>query len=159
MQKKVHDHFLARAIELSIANVKNNTGGPFGAVIAKGDVLISEGVNLVTATNDPTAHAEMNAIRAACFSLSSFCLDGCTLYTSCEPCPMCLAAIYWAHLEDVYFANTKSQAASIGFDDSYIHDELCKARTKRSIRMHYCRMQNAEKAFSLWKKNSHKIEY
>lgn len=159
MKKNIHKTFMNRAIKLSIANVKSNTGGPFGAVIVKDNQIIAEGVNLVTAINDPTAHAEINAIRTACLSLKSFQLDGCIIYSSCEPCPMCLGAIYWAHLAEIYFANTKAAAAAIGFDDSFIYNQLKQPLTKRDIPTHHQKVDEAEKAFSLWKKNAHKILY
>lgn len=115
--------FMRKAIELSVENVKNG-GGPFGAVIVKGDEIVATGVNRVTAHNDPTAHAEVSAIREACRRLGTFDLSGCEIYTSCEPCPMCLGAIYWAHLDKIYYGNNKDDAADIGFDDSFIYEEL-----------------------------------
>lgn len=115
--------FMRKAIALSIENVKNG-GGPFGAVIVKDNEIIATGVNRVTANHDPTAHAEVSAIRAACEKLNTFDLSGCEIYTSCEPCPMCLGAIYWAHLDKIYYGNNKHDAADIGFDDSFIYDEL-----------------------------------
>lgn len=159
MEKGSHTVFMNRAIELAIANVNNGTGGPFGAVVVKDSTIISEGVNLVTATNDPTAHAEINAIRAACTALKSFKLTGCLLYTSAEPCPMCLGAIYWARIECVYFANTKQEAADIGFDDSFIYAELSKPLPERSIPMHHLADPHALKAFLLWKQKPSKILY
>ena len=124
-----HIDFMARAIQLSLENIQERAkgqpgGGPFGVVIVKDGEIIAEGANRVTAINDPTAHAEIMAIRAACKNLGSFQLPGCVMYTSCEPCPMCLGAIYWAHLERVYYANTRRDAARINFDDSFIYDQL-----------------------------------
>ena len=119
--------FMRKAIELSVENVKNG-GGPFGAVIVKGDEIVATGVNRVTAHNDPTAHAEVSAIREACRRLGTFDLSGCEIYTSCEPCPMCLGAIYWAHLDKIYYGNNKDDAADIGFDDSFIYEELALPR-------------------------------
>ena len=116
------EDFMRKAIELSIENVKNG-GGPFGAVIVKDGEIVATGVNRVTANHDPTAHAEVSAIRAACQKLGTFDLSGCEIYTSCEPCPMCLGAIYWAHLDKIYYGNNKTDAARIGFDDSFIYDE------------------------------------
>jgi len=122
----MHEELMRVAIALSIENVRTGRGGPFAAVVAKDGALIGRGVNLVTATNDPTAHAEVSAIRAACQALGSFHLTGCELYTTCEPCPMCLGAIYWARLARYYYGNTRSDAARIGFDDSLIYQELSR---------------------------------
>ncbi|HVH72094.1 MAG TPA: nucleoside deaminase, partial [Candidatus Dormibacteraeota bacterium] len=124
---------MARAIQLSIEGVDSGRGGPFGAVVVRDGKIIAEGVNQVTSTNDPTAHAEVLAIRRACANLGVFHLEECELYTSCEPCPMCLGAIYWAHLSRVYFANTAEDAARIGFDDSFLYGELKKPHLKRRI--------------------------
>ena len=149
---------MRKAIELSIENVKNG-GGPFGAVIVRGDEIIATGVNRVTANNDPTAHAEVSAIRAACERLGTFNLEGCEIYTSCEPCPMCLGAIYWAHLDKMYYGNTKHDAAEIGFDDSFIYEEI--ALTPEHRRLASCRLlgEEALKAFRLWTDKADKIEY
>ena len=117
--------FMRRAIELSIQNIKNN-GGPFGCVIVKENKIIAEGVNRVTHNNDPTAHAEIIAIRNACEKLNTFNLKGCELYTSCEPCPMCLSAIYWSHIDKIYYGNSRLDASKIGFDDDFIYNELNK---------------------------------
>lgn len=117
--------FMTRAIELAQAGVDSNLGGPFGCVIVKDGEIVGEGNNQVTSSNDPTAHAEIVAIREACRNLSSFQLDGCTVYTSCEPCPMCLGAIYWARAEKIYIACNRTDAASSGFDDAFIYEELC----------------------------------
>src|SRR5499425_2923487 len=129
----MNDSFMARAIQLSIENVHSGRGGPFGAVIVRGDNIVAEGSNQVTSTNDPTAHAEVLAIRQACAKLGTFELKDCELYTSCEPCPMCLGAIYWARLARIYFANTAEDAAKIGFDDSFIYSELNKPHMQRRI--------------------------
>src|SRR5580698_10048600 len=118
--------FMTRAIQLSIENVHSGLGGPFGAVVVKDGAIIAEGANLVTSTNDPTAHAEVLAIRAACRKLGVFDLEGCEIYSSCEPCPIFLAAIYWARLSHIYFANSDADASSIGFDDSLIYSELAQ---------------------------------
>ena len=128
----MNEAFMRKAIELSIENVKNG-GGPFGAVIVRGDELIATGVNRVTDNNDPTAHAEVSAIRAACEKLGTFNLEGCEIYTSCEPCPMCLGAIYWAHLDRMYYGNNKHDAAAIGFDDSFIYEEIALTPEKRRL--------------------------
>ena len=125
MEQAQHQQYMRRAIELSRTNVAKGTGGPFGAVIVKGGMVIGEGTNQVTARNDPTAHAEVEAIRAACAHIGNFDLSGAVVYTSCEPCPMCLAAIYWARLERIYFANTKVDAAAINFDDDFIPPISC----------------------------------
>ena len=154
----MNEAFMRKAIELSIENVKNG-GGPFGAVIVRGDEIIATGVNRVTANNDPTAHAEVSAIRAACEKLGTFNLEGCEIYTSCEPCPMCLGAIYWAHLDKMYYGNTKHDAAEIGFDDSFIYEEI--ALTPEHRRLASCRLlgEEALKAFRLWTDKADKIEY
>lgn len=129
---------MRKAIELSVENVKNG-GGPFGAVIVKGDEIVATGVNRVTAHNDPTAHAEVSAIREACRRLGTFDLSGCEIYTSCEPCPMCLGAIYWAHLDKIYYGNNKDDAADIGFDDSFIYEELAlPVKTARKLWKNCC---------------------
>jgi len=154
-----HNRFMARAISLSIDHVKQGEGGPFGAVIVKDNDIIAEGVNLVTQTNDPTAHAEIVAIRAACSKLNDFQLTGCTLYTSCEPCPMCLGAIYWARLETIFFGNTKIDAAYIGFDDSFIYKELKLTLEYRSIPMIQLMRDEAQEAFILWCSSYKKIPY
>lgn len=124
---------MKQAIDLAIENVRSGGGGPFGALVVKDDAVIGTGVNTVVTTNDPTAHAEISAIRAACRSLGSFQLIGCEIYTSCEPCPMCLGAIYWARVASFYFSSTRSDAAGAGFDDSLIYEQLQVAPEKRSI--------------------------
>lgn len=149
---------MRKAIELSIENIKNG-GGPFGAVIVKDGEIIATGTNRVTADNDPTAHAEVNAIRKACQALKTFDLSGCTIYTSCEPCPMCLAAIYWAHIDKIYYGNNKKDAADIGFDDSYIYDELNLPVEKRTKLMNELLPEEAIKAFQLWANTEDKTEY
>jgi tRNA(Arg) A34 adenosine deaminase TadA len=159
INERMNDRDLMRkAIELSIENIKNG-GGPFGAVIAKDGEIIATGTNRVTADNDPTAHAEVNAIRKACQTLKTFDLSGCTIYTSCEPCPMCLAAIYWAHIDKIYYGNNKKDAADIGFDDSYIYDELDLPVEKRTKLMNELLPEEAIKAFQLWANTEDKTEY
>lgn len=154
------DHsFMARAIQLSIDNVRSGKGGPFGAVVVKAGNVIAEGVNRVTATNDPTAHAEVIAIREACRRLQVFQLKDCELYTSCEPCPMCLGAIYWAHISRVYFGNVASDAAKIGFDDSMIYAEFTKLPAKRNIPMVQIMHQEALAAFRAWEEKTDKVRY
>lgn len=149
---------MRKAIELSVENVKNG-GGPFGAVIARDGEIVATGVNRVTANNDPTAHAEVSAIRAATAKLGTFCLDDCVIYTSCEPCPMCLGAIYWARLKKIYFANTKVDAKNIGFDDSFIYDELALPRMQRKLPSDVMLRDEALLAFKLWSEKTDKVEY
>jgi guanine deaminase len=150
--------FMARAIQLSIENVSAG-GGPFGAVVVKEGAIIAEGVNRVTATHDPTAHAEMSAIRAACAKLGAFELKDCDLYTSCEPCPMCLGAIYWARPAHVYFANLATDAARVGFDDAFIYREIAQPHARREIPMIQMMREEALAAFRAWEKKPNKIEY
>ncbi len=152
------DKFMARAIELSIKSVNKGTG-PFGAVIIKDKKIISEGFNTVTSANDPTSHAEISAIRDACKNLNNFSLTGCDLYTTCEPCPMCLSAIYWARIDNVYYANTRSDAQKIDFDDSLIYEELRKNIKERKIPMHQIMRDEALKAFEMWDKKKDKVKY
>ena len=149
---------MKRAIELSIESV-NKGGGPFGSVVTKDNKIISEGFNKVTSTNDPTAHGEIVAIRNSCKILNSFSLKGCDLYTSCEPCPMCMSAIYWARIDNVYYANTRDDAKKIDFDDSLIYSELLKNINKRKIPMIQIMRDKALKAFELWDKKMDKIKY
>ncbi len=150
--------FMARAIQLSIENVSAG-GGPFGAVVVKEGAIIAEGVNRVTATHDPTAHAEISAIRAACAKLGAFELKDCDLYTSCEPCPMCLGAIYWARPAHVYFANLAADAARVGFDDAFIYREIAQPQARREIPMIQMMRDEALAAFRAWEKKPNKIEY
>lgn len=152
-------NLMRRAIALSITQMEKGHGGPFGAVVVKNGRVIAVGFNSVTSTNDPTAHAEVVAIRAACRKLKSFQLSGCDLYTSCEPCPMCLAAIYWARPQCVYFANTKDDAAAIGFDDSFIYAEIAKPIAKRCIPMRQLARKEALVAFRKWRDKPDKILY
>lgn len=151
--------FMVRAIQLSIENVNRGRGGPFGAVVVKAGVIIGEGVNQVTSTNDPTAHAEVLAIRESCKILGVFDLEGCEIYTSCEPCPMCLGAIYWARLSRVYFANTAADASNIGFNDSLIYREISQPHSLRKIPMIQLMRAEALAAFRAWKDKPDKIEY
>jgi len=153
------NEFMKRAIELSIENIKQNNGGPFGVVIVKNDEIIAEGTNLVTSTCDPTAHAEIMAIRNACKKLQSFHIPDCTMYTSCEPCPMCLSAAYWAHIKTIYYGNTKQDAAQIDFDDSFIYEQLEKPYEQRAIPMKNIMRDDAIKAFELWQNKQDKIKY
>ena len=150
---------MVRAIQLSLDNVRNGRGGPFGTVIVKDGGVIAEAVNQVTATNDPTAHAEVLAIRQACHKLNRFELRGCELYTSCEPCPMCLGAIYWARIDKVYFANLAADAAKIGFDDSAIYADITQPHSQREIPMIQMMREEALAAFRAWEENPGKIPY
>lgn len=150
---------MREAIELSRANVRDGKGGPFAALIVRGDTIIARGTNLVTSTNDPTAHAEIVTIREACRYLGSFQLSGCDLYTTCEPCPMCLGAIYWARPRAVYFANTQHDAAAIGFDDRFIYDEFPLPHEKRRIPMIQVLRDEALGAFREWTTKSDRISY
>ena len=152
------DDFMREAIRLSVENINDN-GGPFGAVIVKDGQIIARGTNRVTASNDPTAHAEVNAIRAACRVLGSFDLSGCEIYASCEPCPMCLGAIYWAHIDKIYYANTQHDARDIGFDDSFIYDELAKEKACRRLKSEQLLPEEASVAFSHWIQKEDKIKY
>jgi len=150
--------FMAKAIELSI-NSANTMGGPFGSVIVKNDKIIAEGSNKVTYSNDPTAHGEIVAIREACKNLNTFDLSGCEIYTSCEPCPMCLSAIYWSRLDKIYYANTREDAKNIDFDDSFIYTEIPKKIDDRKIKMIQMLRDEALKAFEIWDKKVDKIKY
>ena len=154
----MNNKFMERAIELSIESVNNN-GGPFSSVIIKEGKIIAEGSNKVTSTNDPTAHGEIVAIRQACKKLNDFNLKGCELYSTCEPCPMCLSAIYWAHIDKIYYANTRNDAQKIDFDDSLIYSELLKNVKKRKIPMVQMMRDEALKAFELWGKKTDKVKY
>jgi tRNA(Arg) A34 adenosine deaminase TadA len=151
--------FMARAIQLSIENVHSGRGGPFGAVMVKDGKIIAEGANRVTSTNDPTAHAEVVVIRDACKKLAVFDLDGCEIYTSCEPCPMCLGAIYWARLSRVYFGNADADASRIGFDDSLIYREIARPHSLRKIPMIQIMREQALVAFREWESKPNKITY
>ena len=150
--------FMTRAIELSIESV-NLGGGPFASLIVKDDKIVAEGSNKVTLNNDPTAHGEVVAIRQACKNINNFNLNGYELYTTCEPCPMCLSAIYWAHIDKIYYANTRDDAQKIDFDDSLIYSELLKNVKKRKIPMVQIMRDEASKAFELWDKKTDKVKY
>ena len=152
------EEFMKRAIELSIESV-NKGGGPFGCVVVKDEKIVSEGSNKVTSTNDPTAHGEIVAIREACKKLNNFNLNGYELYSTCEPCPMCLSAIYWARIDKIYYANTREDAQKIDFDDSLIYSEFQKNINKRKIPMAQLMRTEALKAFELWDKKKDKVKY
>ncbi|MBQ2796297.1 MAG: nucleoside deaminase [Tidjanibacter sp.] len=150
--------FMRMAIELSKESVANG-GGPFGAVIVRDDQVIATGSNSVTLLNDPTAHAEVSAIRAACQAVGDFNLKGCVIYSSCEPCPMCLSAIYWAGIERIYYANNREDAAAIGFDDAFIYDQIPLAPTKRTIPSLPLMRAEGLEAFKMWTAKEDKVEY
>jgi guanine deaminase len=151
--------FMARAIHLAVENVRSGQGGPFGAVLVKDGNIFAEGANRVTLTNDPTAHAEVLAIREACKKLGLFELRSCDLYTSCEPCPMCLGAIYWARLSRVYFGGLAADAAHAGFDDSFIYREIAEPHAERTIPMVQLMREEALTAFRAWQEKPDKIRY
>lgn len=151
--------FMREAIKMAIDGVNKNDGGPFGAIVVKEGEIVGRGNNCVTSSNDPTAHAEVNAIRDACKRLNTFQLDECILYTSCEPCPMCLGAIYWARPKKVYFACTRQDAADINFDDDFIYSELTVPIDKRSIETVQIMREEGLKAFDAWMNKSDKISY
>ena len=150
--------FMLKAIELSIKSAET-IGGPFGCVIVKDNKIISEGSNKVTSTNDPTAHGEIVAIRDACLKLNTFKLAGCELYSTCEPCPMCLSAIYWSHIDKIFYANTRNDAKNIDFDDSFIYSEINKKIEDRKIQMTQMLRDEALKAFKIWDNKVDKIKY
>lgn len=150
---------MREAIALSKQNVEKGLGGPFGAVIVKDGKIIAKSANTVTTTNDPTAHAEVATIRLACQALNTFNLEGCVIYTSCEPCPMCLGAIYWARLDKMYYGNTKNDAAAIGFDDAFIYDELDLKPENRKLKAEQILNTEALEAFKMWEVSRNKIDY
>jgi guanine deaminase len=159
MKDQNHLKFMRMAIQLSEQNVVQNLGGPFGAVVVKDGKVIAKSANKVTTTNDPTAHAEVSAIRLACKKLKTFDLSGAVVYTSCEPCPMCLGAIYWARIDKIYYANTKQDAAAIQFDDQFIYEELDKPMAQRELPIQQLLRDEAQQAFKLWEKSPMKTEY
>jgi len=159
MSSEKQKEFMREAIRLSVENVTSGKGGPFGAVIVKNGEIIARGTNQVIASNDPTAHAEVIAIRNACKELGSFQLHGCELYTSCEPCPMCLGAIYWARPDKLYFANTKKDAAEINFDDQFIYEEMELPYQKRKLETAQMMRDEALEAFRLWTASNNRTEY
>jgi tRNA(Arg) A34 adenosine deaminase TadA len=151
--------FMRQAIALATENVASGRGGPFGAVVVKDGKVVATGVNRVTATNDPTAHAEVTAIRSACAELRTFQLEGCDVYTSCEPCPMCLAAIYWARCRAIYYGNTAADAAKVGFDDSFLYDEMKKPMAERSLPITQMMEDEAWASFAAWRDAPKKVLY
>lgn len=154
-----HQKFMKVAIQLSEQNVLESLGGPFGAVVVKDGKILAKSANMVTSENDPTAHAEVSAIRMACKTLNTFDLSGCVIYTSCEPCPMCLSAVYWAKIDTIYYANTRQDAEDIGFNDKFIYDELQKALDKRQLPIKQMMRDEAQGAFKLWDKSAMKTTY
>ena len=159
MSGQDHKWFMTEAIRLAVENVTSGNGGPFGAVVVKAGDIIGRGANQVTTTNDPTAHAEVVAIRDAARTLSAFELAGCEIYSSCEPCPMCLAAIYWARIDRLYFAATKDDAAHAGFDDSLLYQQVALPLERRSLPCSQLMRAEAVKAFDVWAKTPNKIDY
>lgn len=159
MRDKYREEFLREAIRLAQENVQQGQGGPFGAVVVRGNQIIARGVNRVTANRDPTAHAEIEAIRSACWELEVFSLEGCTLYTSCEPCPMCLAAIYWAHLGQIFYAATRQDAAEAGFDDARLYEEMSRPLPQRTVPItQHCRNE-AQTVFAFWRARPDAVPY
>ena len=159
MTRQPNLEFLRRAIALATQNVTSGRGGPFAALIARDGMVVAEGVNMVTATNDPTAHGEVTAIRAACRTLNTFSLAGCELYTSCEPCPMCLAASHWARLDAVFFGAGAEDAAKVGFDDAYLYAEFRKTPSERSLPAEQYLRDDAWASFAAWMASPNKIPY
>lgn len=153
------EKFMEEAVNAALRGMKNNEGGPFGCVVVKNDKIIGRGNNKVTSTNDPTAHAEVIAIRDACKTLDSFQLEGCEIYTSCEPCPMCLGAIYWARPDKVFYGSNQEDAAHIGFDDAFIYKEIPLPNKERSIPFIQLAQDIALKAFQEWSKKEDKTKY
>ncbi len=154
-----HEKFMREAIKEAEAGMRGGRGGPFGCVVVRRGEVIARGHNCVTSTNDPTAHAEVTAIRAACKALDTFSLDDCELYTSCEPCPMCLAAIYWARIPRLFYGNTRADAAAIGFDDDFIYQQIPLAPEARAIAMQPLLREEAQGAFREWKAKPDKVKY
>ena len=151
--------FMRMAIDLATENVRSGKGGPFGAVVVRNGEVIAAAANTVTSTNDPTAHAEVNAIRAACCKIESFQLDDCDVYTSCEPCPMCFAALYWSRCRAVFFGNTKTDAAAAGFDDSFLYDEVSRPVEERRIPFARVLGDEAIESFDVWKQSMERVDY
>jgi tRNA(Arg) A34 adenosine deaminase TadA len=159
MSVDTHEKFMRRAIELAQKGVDESRGGPFGCVVVKNDEIIGEGCNEVTSTNDPTAHAEIVAVRNACKALNSFQLEGCTVYTSCEPCPMCLGAIFWARPKAIFMAATRDDAAAAGFDDEVFYSELEKPNEARELKMESLLREESQAVFKRWIEKPNKVEY
>lgn len=154
-----NEEYMRCALDEAFAGMRNNQGGPFGAVVVRDGVIIGKGSNRVTSTNDPTAHAEIVALRAACKKSGTFHLPGAVLFTSCEPCPMCMAAIYWAGIETVYYCSDRNDAAEIGFNDKFIYDELSVPISERAVKMQQISLQAASDLFHEWKNKQDKTPY
>ena len=159
MKMNKHEKFMSEAVKAALKGMNNNEGGPFGCIVVKDGEIIGIGNNKVTSTNDPTAHAEVTAIRDACKKINSFQLDGCIIYTSCEPCPMCLGAIYWARPDKVYYGSNQQDAANIGFDDEFIYKEIPLPYNERSIPFEQIARKIALEPFNKWEKKQDKTEY
>ena len=154
-----HKHYMNEAVKEALIGIQNDDGGPFGCIVVKDDKIVGRGHNLVTSTNDPTAHGEITAIRDACKNLNSFQLDGCIIYTSCEPCPMCLGAIYWSRAEKVYYGCNQKDAAAIGFDDEFIYKEIDIAKKDRTIPFEQIERKTAIRVFEEWEVKENRIDY
>ena len=154
-----HEEFMSEAVKAALKGMNNNEGGPFGCIVVKDGKIIGHGNNKVTSTNDPTAHAEVTAIRDACKNIESFQLDGCIVYTSCEPCPMCLGAIYWARPDKVYYGSNQQDAANIGFDDEFIYKELQLSNQKKMVGFEQISRKEALIAFKNWEVKEDKVKY
>ncbi|MDR2735090.1 MAG: nucleoside deaminase [Spirochaetota bacterium] len=159
MAQNREEQFMRMVIDAAVQNVHNGLGGPFAAMVVKGDEVVAMGTNQVTTTNDPTAHAEISAIRAACTKLGSFQLSGCEIYTSCEPCPMCLGALYWARPDHIYFAATRQDAAASGFEDSFIYDEVGLEFGSRNIATDHVLGGEGRRPFDAWDQKEDKVRY
>lgn len=159
MHSSPNTEFMRRAIALASDNVRSGRGGPFGAIVVKDGAIVGEGFNTVTRDNDPTAHAEVNAVRAACRSLSAFSLRGCEIYSSCEPCPMCLAALYWARIDRIWYGNSSADAARIAFDDAFLYREVALPATDRAIPSAPLLHEEAWESFHLWLDSPNKTPY
>jgi len=159
MQKNSDEKFMKVAIDLAFEGMHENKGGPFGAVVVQNGVIVGRGYNRVTSTNDPTAHAEIVAIRDACKQLNTFELSDCVIYTTCEPCPMCLAAIYWSHVNKIFYGSTKVDAANINFDDSFIYDEIMKNNSDRKLNMKQISRDETIELFNEWQNKTDRISY
>lgn len=155
----MREDLMQTAVEMAANNVRSGTGGPFAALVVEDGRIVGEGTNRVTTSNDPTAHAEILAIRSACEALGAFQLHGCELYTTCEPCPMCLGAIYWARIDRIYYAATREDAREAGFDDEYIYEELARPLSERRIEMVRALPEAASKAFDVWAAQSNRMLY
>lgn len=159
MPQPYREEFLREALRLAEGNVEQGQGGPFGALVVRGDHVVARGVNRVTLSHDPTAHAEIEAIRGACQALETFSLEGCALYTNCEPCPMCLAAIYWARMDQIFYAATREEAAAIGFDDAWLYQEIARPLPERTLPLTQRLTEEAQAVFRLWRDRPDSVPY